>query len=256
MKTTLSIHDIQAIQAATEHFPSILQALENFNSENTRWNAGIDKIAPDEQCPACGGSLVAEVLDPLPQIPGVEVVNRKTLVCRKCDLELYQPPFYLLRFKAERYLAAATQLQPSGPPDVIAYLLHHAAELYIKALGSYEAVELGQDEEHVEGKVLERRNHELGVVYEAVPTYMKKGLEKDGRLRKLIQEMKKLPTGLSIALRYGVSKTQPPTLTQNGGQLLLDDGRDLIKILGDLCEALKRFAGKHRRGFVEPTADR
>lgn len=119
--------------------------------------------------------------------------------------------------------------------------------------------ELGQDEdadvEHVEGKVLERRNHELRDVYNVVPAYVKKGLEKDGRRRKLIQEMEKLPGGLSVALRYGVSSKSPLTLTQCEGGLLLGSGRDLIKILSDLCEALERFAGKHRRGFVEPASD-
>lgn len=167
VKTIRSIQAIQAtVQPAVEHFRRVLRDLERFSSENARWNVGIDKIAPDAHCPACEGPLVADVLDLHPEILGMEMVSRKTLVCRKCDVGLYLPPFYHLRLKAEGFLSAAKQLQLSGPPDIVAHLLHHAAELYIKALGSYEAVELGQDKdddvERVEGKVLERRNHELG----------------------------------------------------------------------------------------------
>lgn len=121
---------MQALQAALpaiERVQDMLRARERFISESARWNAGIDKIAPDEQCPRCEGPLAVEVLDPLPETPGMEVIDRKSLVCRNCDLELYPPPLSHFRHKADDFLAAAKQLQPGGPPVVIAYLLHHAA---------------------------------------------------------------------------------------------------------------------------------
>ena len=259
-----AIQSIQAtIQPAIDRFYRDLLNIERHSSENRRWNTSLDKIVSDVQCPACQGQTVTEVLNPLPDVQGLDVVDRKTLVCRKCNLGLYLPPFYHLRLKAKEFLDAARQLQPDGPLYVIAYLLHHAAELYIKALGSYEIEELGRDNddnelERVEGNVLERTKHELAEIYKDVPTYMKKGLEKDVHRRELIQEMRKLPSGLSIAFRYGVSNKSLPGLTQYKDQLLLRDDRDLIKILGGLGDALERFVARcrlDRAEFIEMIAD-
>ena len=124
-----------------------------------------------------------------------------------------------------------------------AYLLHHAAELYLKSLGSYCVVsKLKQrDTETIEGEVLEHTGHELGDLYDKLPGFVRARLEATEEDRKLMRQVKSLPRRLSVTLRYGaVFKPPPPPdiMSSDGAVILSLRGQDLTRILERLCDAL------------------
>lgn len=218
-----------------------------------RQNARLDSLAPEITCPKCkNNSVTTDVIRPLPRIEALDAlpedfhpVEHKNLVCEECDTILYAPPHYHFRSRAVDFHEAAKQLRPKGDAVVTAYLLHHAAELYLKSLGAYEVHGRAEPEntETIEGEVLEHTGHELGDLYDRLPGFVRSRLEATEERRKLMCCVKSLPRRLSVTLRYGavLKPPPPPALLISDGAVILPSDQNLTHILERLCDALSEI---------------
>lgn len=241
---------VATVQEASKTIADMFAGLRTHREFAIKQNARLDVLAPEITCPMCKNGVTTGVVNPLPRIEALETlpedfhpVDRKNLVCEECDRILYPPPHYHFRSRAADFHEAAKRLRPSGDAVVTAYLLHHAAELYMKSLGSYCVVsKLRQpDTETIEGEVLEHTGHELGDLYDKLPAFVRSRLEATAEGRKLMRQVESLPRRISVTLRYGaVFKPPPPPdiMISNGAVILSLRGQNLTRILERLCGAL------------------
>lgn len=240
-----------AIQEAQERLTEMFASLRSQRDSAIRQNSRLDSLVPEIRCPKCKNGVVTDVINPRPRIEDLpeklQAVDRKNVVCEECDVILYLPPHYLLQRRAADFYESAKHLRSTGDPIVTAYLLHHAAELYLKSLGSYEVHERRQpkDTETVEGRVFDHTKHELVAIYDLLPQFVKRKLDATEEGKKLIGQMKSLPGRLSVTLRYGIVNKPPiPDLTIYEGTIILRRGQKLTHILEGLCgifSSIRRF---------------
>ena len=238
------------VQDACKTMADMFGRLRTQRESAIRQNARLDLLAPEIACPMCKNAVTTGVVNPMPRIEALEAlpedsypVDRKNVLCEECDRVLYPPPHYRLRGRAVNFHEAAKHLRSIGDAVVTAYLFHHAAELYLKCLGSYEVHGRAEPEntETIEGEVLEHTGHELGDLYDKLPGFVRARLEATEEGRKLMRQVKSLPRRLSVTLRYGaVFKPPPPPriMISNGAVILSFRGQNLTRILERLCDAL------------------
>ena len=240
---------VAAVQDASKRISEMFASLRTQRESAIRQNARLDSLALEVTCPKCKNSVTTDVIRPLPRIEALEAlpedfqpVDRKDLVCEECDTILYAPPHHHFRSRAVDFHEAAKHFRPKGDAVVTAYLLHHAAELYLKSLGAYEVHgrAASEDTETLEGEVLEHKGHELGDLYDRLPGFVRSRLEATEESRKLIRQVKSLPRRLSVTLRYGavLKPPPPPKLLISEGAVILPSEQNLTRILERLCDAL------------------
>ena len=88
--------------------------------------------------------------------------------CEACNRIIYLPPVLWFTWQADDYLCAARVLSESGKRNNVAgvtvFLLHQAAELYLKGLGTcslYDGLEEDDDSEDIDGGSLRYTRHNL-----------------------------------------------------------------------------------------------
>ena len=253
----MSHHLASVVAAFEEAMGTLAELFARLRTQRAlaiRGNARLDSLAPHITCPKCKNGVTTDVINPLPRFDGLEAlsedlqpVDHKSLVCEECDSVLYPPPHYHLRRRAADFHETAKHVRSSGNPVVTAYLFHHAAELYLKSLGSYEIHERRQPEgkETIEGEVLEHTKHELSVLYNKLPRFVKTRLEATQEGKRLMGQVKSLPHQLSVTLRYGAvfKPPAPPELMISDGAVILPRGQNLTRILERLCSALSSIRG-------------
>ena len=173
--------------------------------------------------------------------------------CEACNRIIYLPPVLWFSRNADNYLCAARVLSGSGKRNDVAgvtvFLLHQAAELYLKGLGTcslYEAEE-DDDSEYIEGESLRYTPHSLPGLFQKVYPSLRNELEeyeegqpKAGSVESLVNAV---PSQTAEVFRYGflLRGEYAGRITFKDGDVWVID-KNISKTLLDLCTRLEDFA--------------
>ena len=200
----------------------------------TRRRAVMDAFA-GEVCPDCEKEIVIDD-DGEPR-------------CTDCALILYPPPSLYLTHIASSYLEAMRDVRPkrvwsSGLTGV--FLAHHAAEIYLKALGACTAFTCDGREEFLYGDTFTYNRHGLGKIFDNVHPTIKSRLQKirSSSGRSILDLVGMVPRGTAELFRYGLllkDATRYRIKTTVDGSIEFE-GTNLSNALSELCELLAEFS--------------
>ena len=195
-------------------------------------------FAADQKCPECQKQIVLDKDDE----PS----------CIDCQMVLYPPPSAYLTALAGSYLNATHDVRSrSGWSSRLTkiFMAHHAAELYLKALGACSAfANDSQDkyqDEYLYGDTFSYAQHDLSLlldhVYPAVRARLCGSLDGSGRsVKDLVNAIPKDTSGL---FRYGVLRRNTrrrEMRTTVGGDIVMEE-KNLSTLLDGLCDLLDTF---------------
>ena len=230
----------------------------DFRIRRTRRNRRLEEFQNQSgqnpaRCPDhhCEGTLALTPMDEPERVSEVAGIGYD-LKCTACKLIIYLPPMMSLKRQADQYYKAALILRAAEEQrqqltDPTIFLAHHAAEMYLKSLGTctlYPENELTQDgqqddREWLAGPALERRNHDLTKLLSSVYQFIRGPLKEYGKSEEnpgesVSELVKAIPPKTSEYYRYGVLK-------RGDAEVDFEDDR-IAKALWRLCKLLKRFA--------------
>ena len=219
------------IRLASESPPAAAQV--------TRRRAVMDTFV-SEVCPDCKKQLVIDSDgDPM---------------CADCTLILYPPPSLYLAHIASSYLAAVHDFSPKevwSSRLTAIFLAHHAAEMYLKALGACTAFSCDAREEYLYGNTFEYNKHSLEDIFNRVhPTIKPRLDEVRGDSGRSIQDLvRAIPRGTAELFRYGLllrdTRRYKIRATIDGD--IEFRGTNLNKALTELCDLLAEFTDSELR---------
>ena len=182
---------------------------------------------------------------------------RFEILCTVCDAEMYPPPAMRLQqhgaeyFRAGRELLRSTKPQSVGMPTI--FVLHQAAELYLKSLGTLNVYRGDTDDETPAGPGLENRKHDLdrllSKVYPSIRRRLEEHYAEATAPRQTVEALiGKIPQQTAEVCRYGhLFKGQYPEgcITTNGMVIRTENGTEtnVTQVLMELCALLDGFVG-------------
>ena len=187
------------------------------------------------------------------------------IACKPCNASVYPPPELHLMRRANEFLDAALSLSgvaASGTERilVILFLLYHAAELYLKCLGTY-TYYIGstpidrvtyETEKRAEGEEPDEEpdklflSHALPEALSCIPRPVKYRLMCFAEAQKTdIEEViGTLPEAVNLYCRY----PWVPPKHEVAIKRVPYSAEELLPILHNLCGVLRSFAGREHRG--------
>ena len=172
--------------------------------------------------------------------------------CGACNRIIYLPPVLYLTGNAHEYLRAARILRNneagSDVASVAIFLMHQAAELYLKGLGTctlYDDREEDDDSEYIEGESLDYRPHNLPGLFQRIYPSLRDELEEYEKEQPQEDSVESLinaiPSQTAEMFRYGfLLRGQYGQITISGGDVLVE-GKNISEMLLDLCARLQNF---------------
>ena len=194
----------------------------------------MESFAAEQECPECQKQILLEKDDEPSRIG--------------CQMILYPPPSAYLTHLAGIYLDARNDVRPRSVwSSRLAgiFSAHHAAELYLKALGACSAFSNDGRDEYLYGEAFSYNQHSLKPlldrVYPAVRARLHGFLDNDGRS---VEELvKAIPKNTSELFRYGVllrESRRHEIRTTTSGDIVMNE-TNLSTVLDGLCDLLDTF---------------
>ena len=210
----------------------------------------LSPICPGENC---GGHLKKTEINESDKVKSV-IGPQYDVKCEACNRIIYLPPVLWFTRNADDYLCAARVLGGSGKRNDVAgvtvFLLHQAAELYLKGLGTctlYDDLEENDDSEDIGGESLRYTPHNLPGLFQRVYPSLRAELEeyeqgqpKGDSVESLVNAV---PSQTAEMFRYGFLLRG-----EYAGEVTFKDGdvwvieKNISKTLLDLCTRLGDFS--------------
>ena len=218
---------------------------------------------PDTGCQLddCPGELIGQ--DREEDERYAEMIGaRFEIRCTVCDAEVYPPPAMCLQQHGAEYFRAGRELLRSTKPQSVSmptiFVLHQAAELYLKSLGTLNVYRGDTDDETPAGPGLENRKHDLdrllSKVYPSIRRRLEEHYAEATAPRQTVEALiGQIPQQTAEVCRYGyLFKGQYPEgcITTNGMVIRTKDQTEtnVTQVLMDLCTLLDRFVGAESPG--------
>ena len=249
------------IRQAAQDWARISAQIARFRAKREKQNERTKKLLtelPGTGCPLddCTGELIGQ--DREEDERYAEMIGaRFEIRCTVCDAEVYPPPAMCLQqhgaeyFRAGRELLRSTKPQSVGMPTI--FVLHQAAELYLKSLGTLNVYRGDTDDETPAGPGLENRKHDLDRLLSKVYPSIRRRLEEHYAEATVPQQavtplIGKIPQQTAEVCRYGhLFKGQYPEgcITTNGMVIRTENGTEtnVTQVLMELCALLDGFVG-------------
>ncbi len=169
--------------------------------------------------------------------------------CVSCHIVLYPPPSSYLMHLADSYLDTRRDLRDKSDwasPGTGIFLAHHAAELYLKALGAYSVFANDGRDEYLYGPAFDVTDHDLARSFRSTCPIVQPRL---GRCRNdqgqsVEALVDAIPRKMSEVFRYGLllrDATDREIRTTTDGDVVTN-GVNLTRILTALAGLLRLFA--------------
>ena len=242
---------------AQEHVAQIARFRAKREKQNERTKKLLTELL-GTGCPLddCTGELIGQ--DREEDERYAEMIGaRFEIRCTVCDAEVYPPPAMCLQqhgaeyFRAGRELLRSTKPQSVGMPTI--FVLHQAAELYLKSLGTLNVYRGDTDDETPAGPGLENRKHDLdrllSKVYPSIRRRLEEHYAEATAPRQTVEALiGQIPQKTAEVCRYGyLFKGQYPDvcIATNGMVIRTEDQTEtnVTQVLMDLCTLLDRFIG-------------
>ena len=189
------------------------------------------------------------------------------IACKACNASVYPPPELHLMRRANEFLDAALSLSSAAASGterilVVLFLLYHAAELYLKCLGTY-TYYIGstpvdrvtyETEERTEGAETDEEpdklflSHALPEALSCIPRPVKHRLIcfAEAQSTDIREVIGALPEAVNLYCRY----PWVPPRHEVAIKTVPYSAEELLPILRNLREVLRCFASNERRGTV------
>ena len=191
-------------------------------------------FAAEQKCPECQKQIVLDKDDE----PS----------CIDCQMVLYPPPSAYLTDLAGSYLDATHDVRSrSGwsSRSTRIFMAHHAAELYLKALGACSAFANDSQDEYLYGDAFSYDRHNLNPLLDRVCSAVRARLcgYLDSSGRSIEDLVNAIPKNTSGLFRYGVllrDARRREVRTTVGGDIVMEE-KSLSTLLDGLCDLLDTF---------------
>ena len=210
-------------------------------------------------CPgeSCGGRLQKTENTENDKVKAV-IGPQYDVECEACKRIIYLPPVLYFTWNADDYLSAARVLRKDKTNGNVAgvstFLMHQAAELYLKSLGTctlYADQDEDEDSEDIQGESLGYTRHNLpGLFQKLYPSIRNelKEYEKEEPKRESVESLvNAIPSQTAEMFRYGfLLRGEYGQITINGPDVWVK-GKNISKMLLDLCARLEDFTSEQAR---------
>ena len=242
---------------AQKHVAKIARFRAKREKQNERTKKFLTEL-PDTGCPLddCTGQLIGQ--DRKEDERYAEMIGaRFEIRCTVCDAEVYPPPAICLQQHGAEYFRAGRELLRSTKPQSVSmptiFVLHQAAELYLKSMGTLNVYRWDTDDETPAGPGLENRKHDLdrllSKVYPSIRRRLEEHYAEATAPRQTVEALiGQIPQQTAEVCRYGyLFKGQYPEvcIATNGMVIRTEDQTEthVTQVLMDLCTLLDRFVG-------------
>ena len=244
--------------AAQEHVAQLARFRAQREKENERTKklltdlAGAGCLLGD-----CTGQLIGQGKEEKEERHARLMGTSFEIRCAVCGAKVYPPPAMWLRQHGAEYFRAGRQLLNGTKPQSVSmaatFVLHQAAELYLKSLGTLSVYrDDDDDDETPTGPGLENRGHNLDGLLRKVYSFIRRRLEEhcgeSTEPKKTVAVLiGKIPHQTSEVCRYGhLFNGQYPEvgIAAAGMVIRTEDGTEtnVTQVLMDLCTLLDEFA--------------